>query len=42
VAASLNNLAVLYRAQGRNNDAEPLLRRALAIREKILGPTPPK
>ena len=38
---SLNNLAHLYRAQGRYADAEPLYKRALAIREKALGPDHP-
>jgi tetratricopeptide (TPR) repeat protein len=33
----LNNLADLYRAQGRYADAEPLYKRSLAIREKALG-----
>src|SRR5262249_41239691 len=37
VALSLNNLAELYRAQGRYADAEPLYKRSLAIREKALG-----
>jgi CHAT domain-containing protein len=37
VATALNNLAVLYRAQGRYADAEPLYKRALAISEKALG-----
>jgi tetratricopeptide (TPR) repeat protein len=37
VAASLNNLAELYRAQGRYVDAEPLYERAVAIWEKVLG-----
>ena len=41
VAASLNNLAELYRAQGRYADAEPLSNRALAISEKALGPDHP-
>ena len=41
VAASLNNLAELYRT-GRYTDAEPLLKRALAIREKSLGPDHPE
>ena len=40
-AAALNNLAVLYRAQGRYAEAEPLYKRALAIREKALGPDHP-
>ena len=34
VAASLNNLAELYRAQGKYADAEPLYQRALVIRAK--------
>ncbi len=38
LATSLNNLAELYRAQGKYAQAEPLLRRALAIKEKALGP----
>ena len=37
VARSLNNLAGLYRDQGRYADAEPLYQRSLAIREKALG-----
>jgi tetratricopeptide (TPR) repeat protein/CHAT domain-containing protein len=41
VATSLNNQAVLYQTQGRYADAEPLFRRALAIREKVLGPEHP-
>ena len=38
---SLNNLAELYRTQGRYTDAEPLYKRALAIDEKALGPDHP-
>ncbi len=38
VAASLNNLAILYADQGRYAEAEPLYKRALAIKEKVLGP----
>ena len=38
---SLNNLAELYRAQGRYADAEPLYKRSLAICEKALGPDHP-
>ena len=38
---SLNNLAALYDDQGRYADAEPLYKRALAIREKALGPDHP-
>src|SRR4029077_19901244 len=45
VAVSLNNLAELYRAQGRYADAEPLgtraHKRALAIEEKALDPDHP-
>jgi tetratricopeptide (TPR) repeat protein len=37
VATSLNNLAGLYRAQGRDAEAEPLFQRALAIWEQVLG-----
>ncbi|MFM8922531.1 MAG: tetratricopeptide repeat protein [Microcystis panniformis] len=37
MANSLNNLADLYRAQGKYAEAEPLYLRALAIREKQLG-----
>jgi tetratricopeptide (TPR) repeat protein len=40
-AASLNNLAELYRDQGRYAEAEPLYQRALAIDEKALGPDHP-
>ena len=38
---SLNNLAALYRATGAYAQAEPLYQRALAIREKALGPEHP-
>ena len=38
---SLNNLAVLYKIQGRFADAEPLYKRALAIKEKAFGPDHP-
>ena len=41
VARCLTNLAELYRAQGRYAEAEPLYQRALAIREKTLGPEHP-
>ena len=37
VATSLNTLASLYQEQGRYAEAEPLNKRALAIREKVLG-----
>ena len=38
---SVNNLAFLYQAQGRYGEAEPLLRRALEARERVLGPEHP-
>ena len=41
MAAALNNLAGLYRNQGRYAEAEPLYKRALAIHEKALGPDHP-
>jgi esterase/lipase superfamily enzyme len=41
VGTPLNNLAELYRAQGRFAEAEPLYKRALSIREKALGPDHP-
>lgn len=41
LAASLNNLAELYRAQSRYVEAEPLHKRSLAVREKVLGPEHP-
>ena len=41
LATSLNNLAELYRAQGKYDQAEPLYKRSLAIREKALGPDHP-
>ena len=41
VGTSLNNLAVLYRAQGRYADAEPLYQRSLAIRERRSARTIP-
>lgn len=37
VAATLNNLAVLYGKRGKYREAEPLCKRALEIREKVLG-----
>jgi tetratricopeptide (TPR) repeat protein len=36
-ATVLNNLALLYYAQGRYEEAPPLVKRALKIREKVLG-----
>src|SRR3712207_4238207 len=41
VARSLDNLTWLYYAQGQYARAEPLSQRALAIREKGLGPEHP-
>ena len=38
LATSLNNLAILYDAQGKYAETEPLYKRALAIAEKTLGP----
>ncbi len=38
LTTTFNNLAVLYKAQGRYAEAEPLYKRSLAIREKALGP----
>jgi hypothetical protein len=40
-ATSLNNLARLLQEQGELAAARPLLERALAIREKVLGPEHP-
>ncbi len=37
-ATSLNNLAGLYKDQGKYEQAEPLLSRALAIRERRQKP----
>ncbi len=37
VATSLNNLAELYRSQGRYTEAEPLYSEALQICEQSLG-----
>ena len=42
VGPSLNNLALLYQAQGRYAEAEPLLRRSRAIRDKGAGVRPPR
>ncbi len=38
-ATTVNNLALLYDAQGRYADAEPLYQRALAIYRRRLGPS---
>ncbi len=40
-ATSLNNLALLYYAQGKYTQAEPLYQRALVIYERALGPEHP-
>ena len=37
MAATLNNLAVLYGKRGKYKEAEPLCKRALEIREKVSG-----
>ena len=41
MATSLNNLALLYIAQGKYAEAEPLYQRSLAIWERALGPEHP-
>ncbi len=41
VAVRLNVLALLYKDQGREAEAEPLFKRALAISDKALGPEHP-
>ena len=41
VAASLNNLAILYKDMGQYAKAEPLYQRSLKIRESKLGPDHP-
>ena len=38
---SLNNLAVLYQAQGRYGEAEPLFLEALQASREVLGPRHP-
>ena len=42
VAASLNNLALLYDEQGRADEAEALYRRSLGVLEQALGPDDPQ
>ena len=37
MALNLNDLALVYRAQGKYAEAEGLFKRALTIREKALG-----
>ena len=39
--SALNNLAIVYRAQGKYADAEELYKRDLAISEKALGASHP-
>ena len=41
LATTLNDLGLLYRAEGKFKDAEPLYRRSLAIRENKLGASNP-
>jgi tetratricopeptide (TPR) repeat protein len=41
VAWTLNNLALVYRDQGKYTEAAGLFERALTIREKALGGSPP-
>ena len=41
VAQSLSNLADLYSAQGRHAEADPLYKRARAMKEKRLAPSTP-
>jgi tetratricopeptide (TPR) repeat protein len=38
VGIAIGNLAGLYNAQGRRNEAEPYYKRALAIAEEAFGP----
>jgi Tfp pilus assembly protein PilF len=38
---TINNLAILYANQGKYELAEPLYQRALATRERVLGPEHP-
>ncbi|MBB5866666.1 hypothetical protein F4553_000045 [Allocatelliglobosispora scoriae] len=40
-ADTLGNLAIVLRDLGKARDAEPLLRRALAINEQVHGPDHP-
>jgi tetratricopeptide (TPR) repeat protein len=42
MATSLNNLASLLQDLGKYEEAEPLYRRALVIREKSFGPDHPE
>jgi CHAT domain-containing protein/tetratricopeptide (TPR) repeat protein len=42
LAATLNNLAVLYEEEERIGDALPLMEQATALREQVLGPENPE
>ena len=42
MASALSNLAETCRVLGRHDEAEPLFRRAIAIREKANGPDGPE
>lgn len=42
VTATRDNLAAVYRAQGKLAEAEPLMRRNLEVRENTFGPEHPK
>ena len=39
---SVNNLASLYKVPGPPSEAEPLFKRALEARERVLGPEHPE
>ncbi len=41
-AIRLNELALLYKGEGNLKDAEPLLRQAVTLQQKLLGPTSPE
>ncbi len=41
VASSLNNLAGLYKSQGKYTEAEPLYQQALELCEQVLGSNHP-
>ncbi len=42
VASTITSLAGIYEAEGKYAEAEPLLKRSLTIREKVLGPGAPE
>jgi tetratricopeptide (TPR) repeat protein len=42
LANDLNNLGALYFSEGRYTDAEPVLKRALAIKQDAFGPNDPR